>query len=62
MVEHIFVAQKRDKVTKKYQFPASFRKAKLHQKAVKFGYNAPRTKMNKGIEEGGDYGGDIPTP
>lgn len=47
------VSQEKDKINKKYEFPASFKKARLHQKAVKFGYNAPKIKKNKNSNEAG---------
>lgn len=62
IIEQILVDQKKDKINKKYEYPASFRKAKLHQKAVKFGYNAPRIKRNKKKEEGEHYGAYMSKP
>jgi len=39
----------------KYDFPASFKKARLHKKAVKFGYNAPV------VDQSGQPSGISPT-
>lgn len=40
VVEECFLDEQLDKINKKYEFPASFKKAKIHSRAAKFGYNA----------------------
>ena len=49
-VENILMDEESDAIKMKYEFPASFKKAKLHRMAVKFGYNAQRTQKKPDLK------------